>query len=88
MSTVYVNGKPMMHACVGKSKLSHWDLIALLIQRGRGMSSIFSVPCVTSSIFKIDWLHTMDLGVAQDYLGNLFKLLVSCFVCFGFLFCL
>ena len=36
------------------------------------MSPLFAVPWVTSSIFRVDWLHCADLGVAADYLGNLF----------------
>lgn len=43
---------------------------------GKKMSPIFSVFGVFASLFKVDWLHCADLGVAADFLGNLFCLLV------------
>jgi hypothetical protein len=36
------------------------------------MSPIFSVPHFKADIFQIDWLHTADLGVTANFLGNLF----------------
>ena len=39
------------------------------------MSPIFSVYGVFTYLFRIDWLHAVDLGVGADFLGNLFKLL-------------
>jgi hypothetical protein len=55
-------------------RLSHWDLMQMMIAKGHGICPLFSAPCIRSWIFQIDWLHTVDLGVAQDFLGNLFKL--------------
>ena len=37
---------------------------------------LMSCPCITLECFKIDWLHVVDQGVAADFLGNLFKLLL------------
>ena len=51
---------------------THIQLIADIISRGLSVSPLFAVPWVTSSIFRVDWLHCADLGVAADYLGNLF----------------
>jgi hypothetical protein len=58
------------------SRLSHWDFIARLILQGKTMSPILRAPCVEISCFKIDWLHTMDIGVAADVLGNILLMLL------------
>jgi hypothetical protein len=31
------------------------------------------MPFFSSNVFKIDWLHTMDLGCAAEWIGNLFN---------------
>jgi len=55
------------------------------------MSPLLSAPCLdASTCFKVDWLHTMDLGVSQDFMGNLFKPMASVSVslkCYVFCFC-
>ena len=43
---------------------------------GRGISPIFSVFGVFIYLFRVDWLHAADLGVAADFLGNLFHMLL------------
>lgn len=35
---------------------------------------MFEAPFVTTSIFRIDWLHCADQGCAADYLGNILLL--------------
>lgn len=52
--------------------LSQEELLARCLARGKGISPIFGVPFITSQHFRIDWLHAVDLGVAADFLGNLF----------------
>jgi hypothetical protein len=42
-------------------------------ERGKWPSPLFSVFGVFNHLFRIDWLHCADQGVAPDYLGNLFK---------------
>ena len=36
------------------------------------MSPLLQAPWVTSSIFRVDWLHCADQGIAADFLGALF----------------
>ena len=35
------------------------------------INPIFRVAGITLEIFRIDWLHAVDLGVGADFLGNL-----------------
>ena len=51
------------------------DFLAFLMRHGKGVSPIFSVFGVFTYLFRIDWLHAVDLGVGADFLGNLFSLL-------------
>jgi len=46
-------------------------------QRGKIPSPLFSVFGVLNHLFKVDWLHCADQGVAPDFLGNLFAYLVK-----------
>lgn len=56
---------------------NHWSLFQKMAEEGRGISSIFSMPFLTTEQFAIDWLHCCDQGVAQDFLGNCFLHLQS-----------
>ena len=56
---------------------TQWTLLEKMLREGRGVSPIFSAPFVTIFIFVIDWLHCCDLGVGQDFLGNLFFFILS-----------
>lgn len=58
-------------------RLSHWDLVSRMRAQGLSMSPLFSCPGFRSDCIQIDWLHTADLGVTSDFLGNLFYLLVK-----------
>lgn len=53
------------------TRLTTWHLLRRMEQDGQDVSPLFSVPGVRLGVFKIDWLHTVDLGVACDLLGNL-----------------
>lgn len=55
-----------------ENRHSHWSLMTKIATLGYGICPIFSIPFLRSEHFVIDWLHCVDLGVAQDYLGNLF----------------
>jgi len=46
------------------------------MRRGKQVSPIFGVMGVVNAIFKIDWLHCADKGIAADFLGNLFEYLI------------
>ena len=56
-----------------RERLSHHEFLAKQLQRGALISPIFDAPFVTTKTFRRDWLHLVDLGIAADYLGNLFK---------------
>ena len=60
-------------------RMSHWDLMRMIQENGRTPSPLFSAPWVRSSIFKIDWLHAVDHGVSQVFLGNLLDRFVQRF---------
>jgi hypothetical protein len=54
--------------------LSHWDLCQRVLSQGLTLSPLFAAPAFRSSCILLDWLHCVDLGVAADFLGNLFWL--------------
>ncbi len=59
--------------------LSHCDCL-LRILRSRGhVCPLLTAPWVTSHIFSMDWLHVSDLGVAADFLGNFFHVVMPLF---------
>jgi hypothetical protein len=45
-------------------------MIRRIRESGAAVSPIFGAPWVETSIFKIDWLHAVDLGIAADFAGN------------------
>ena len=51
--------------------LSCHEFLIRLMQLGRTISTLFGCPGLKSTAFLIDWLHAVDLGVAQICLGNL-----------------
>ena len=59
------------------SRQGHWDVIRRIMARGRQVSPILLVPWVDVRIFRIDWLHTVDLGVGADWSGSFFVLVAS-----------
>ena len=58
-------------------RLSHWDVIGGIRAKGKPISPLLQAPWVNVRIFRIDWLHVVDLGVAADYLGNLFTMFIE-----------
>jgi hypothetical protein len=46
-------------------------------ERGKLPSPIFACFGIFNHLFKCDWLHCADQGVASDFLGNLFAYLVE-----------
>ena len=58
-------------------RLSHWDVITNMLRRGLLPSPLMSAPWVKASIFRRDWLHCSDQGVAADFGGNLSSLLAT-----------
>lgn len=45
-----------------EQRLSHWDLVLRMRQRGEDPSPLMGCPGVRSTCFVLDWLHIMDLG--------------------------
>ena len=52
-------------------RLNHWQFLERQLLQGKKVSAIYHCPLFSTSCFKIGWLHTMDLGVSCDTLGNL-----------------
>ena len=48
------------------------SILKILKESGVALCVLFTVPAFTISMIMIDLLHTLDLGVSQDILGNLF----------------
>ena len=57
--------------------LGHWELMHRILDKGLPLNGLFACPGLTASQFYIDWLHVADLGVTQDFLGNLLYHLVA-----------
>ena len=53
--------------------------MARIIDRGHTVSPLFGIPYFKVELISIDWLHCMDLGVSQVFLGSLFNLCMTKF---------
>ena len=53
-------------------RLSHSDFLARSRAKGEEPSCIFSLPGVTNTTCRADWLHCCDLGITPDALANIF----------------
>ena len=58
-------------------RLTTQELLEREWNRGKRVCPLFSVFGVFNYLFKCDWLHCADQGVAADFLGNLFAYLVA-----------
>ena len=58
------------------ARLDHWSFVADRLQQGSRVTTLLSFPGARQSIFRIDWLHTMDLGVAADIAGNVLAMVL------------
>ena len=56
---------------------TQWDLLVRMRQQGVETSPLFACPCFNLDLILLDWLHIVDLGVAADFLGNLFWMVQS-----------
>ncbi len=57
--------------------LTHWEVLERMAKRPQGISPLLSAPTVRVSCFVLDWMHISDLGVAADFAGGCFSLLVE-----------
>jgi hypothetical protein len=53
------------------------EFLTACILRGKTLCPLFSVPGVENTIFRVDWLHSVDQGIGSDFLGNLFEMLID-----------
>ena len=60
-------------------RLTHADNMQRIRDAGHTVSPLFGVPYFHTGLIAIDWLHCMDLGVSQVFLGSLFDLCMSKF---------
>ena len=60
-----------------QQRLTTSELLMREWERGKKTCPLLSVFGIFNTLFKIDWLHCADQGVAADFLGNLFKHLVK-----------
>ena len=60
-----------------RTRTAHWELIAKIRANGAKLSPLLQAPWVTNEIFRVDWLHAADQGVTADWLGHVFKLLLT-----------
>jgi len=59
------------------NRCSHYDMLRRILASGAMISKLFSVPWISTSIFKVDWLHAVDQGVAADFAGNILLYLIK-----------
>ena len=59
------------------ARLTHFDNLLRWKRKNIVPNTIFSAPFFCVCLFVLDWLHIMDLGVACDFLGNIFKMLLA-----------
>ena len=57
-------------------RLSILEFIHRQKELGKKISPIFSVQGVSNRIFRFDWLHAVDQGVAADFFGNALETLL------------
>ena len=58
------------------NRINNWQFLLRLHSQGLANSNIFKCPGFTTYCIALDWLHCCDLGVAADFLGNLFWMLL------------
>ena len=54
------------------SRRTYPNLLAHLRESGHALIPLFSLPGFRADMITIDLLHTLDLGVTQDAIGNIF----------------
>ena len=59
--------------------LSHGDNVLRILQQRGFLCKLLEAPWVKTDIFRMDWLHICDLGVAADFIGNFFHEIVDLF---------
>lgn len=65
------------HAEYKQSRLTHWQFVERQLALQRPLAAIYKVPLFDTSLFTLDWLHVVDLGVTASTLGNIFFALLK-----------
>lgn len=60
-----------------KKRFTTEEFLAAMMSKGRKICALFSVAGVENTIFRVDWLHSVDQGVGADFLGNLFDMILG-----------
>lgn len=63
---------PSSTAAWRSTRIDQWTFHRRMQEGTAGLSPLLSTPFFHPDIFQIDWLHTADLGVTANFLGNLF----------------
>ena len=56
-------------------RLDHWKFLQRQVRQGKGSSPLLYAPGSHASMCLIDWLHCADLGVSQDWIGQVLYML-------------
>ena len=64
-------------SCKAFDPLDHFTLLQPISNSGIDINELFETPGLTNKQFLLDWLHIVDLGVAADFLGNVFHHLIA-----------
>lgn len=64
-------------SCKAFDPLDHFTLLQSISNSGIDINELFQTPGLTSKQFLLDWLHIVDLGVAADFMGNVFHHLIA-----------
>ena len=54
------------------NRLDHWGFVDRLLRESLNICALFRCPGFRTECIVVDWLHCCDLGVTQNFLGNLF----------------
>lgn len=60
-----------------KTRFTTADFLLEMIQRGKKLCPLFSVFGVENTIFRVDWLHSVDHGIGADLIGNVFEMVLG-----------
>ena len=66
-----------LHASWRQNYFDQWDFLMRSWKQQRRMSPIWQFPNFNLKVLRLDWLHVVDLGCAQDAAGNILLLLQS-----------
>ena len=59
-----------------ESRLTHWDVLQRIIDKGHTLCPLFNAPFVDTTVFRIDWLHCADLGITLEFLASFFLMIL------------